>query len=255
MRETDFIRIAALGDTHCTKLNQDQLRPLFVQIAELADVVLLCGDLTDYGLPEEAELLLRVLAPVLRLPVLAVLGNHDFEAAKEKEIRKILQEGGVSVLDGESRDIENIGFVGIKGFGGGFSQRALQPWGEVAIKAFVQEALNESMKLESALAKLRMPQRIVLMHYAPVADTVEGEPPEIYPFLGSSRLEEPLDRYGVTAIFHGHAHSGKPEGRTRNGIPVYNVAMPLLKKYFPDKPPIRILRLPKTAAVSQSVSK
>lgn len=136
--------------------------------------------------------------------------------------------------------------MGIKGFAGGFGQRALQPWGEEPIKRFVHEAVEEAVKLESALAKLQTPYRVVVMHYAPVEATVKGEAPEIYPFLGSSRLEEPLVRYAVSAVFHGHAHSGSLEGRTRGEAPVYNVALPLLQRAFPDGPAVRTVELPPT---------
>jgi Icc-related predicted phosphoesterase len=147
------------------------------------------------------------------------------------------------MLDGDTCEVAGIGFAGVKGFGGGFGERALQAWGEESIKRFVHDAVDEALKLESALARLRTPRRVVVMHYAPIQATVEGEPPEIYPFLGSSRLEEPLTRYPVTAVFHGHAHHGTPEGRTRSGVPVYNVAMPLLSQAFPDRPPFLIVEL------------
>lgn len=129
----------------------------------------------------------------------------------------------------------------MKGFSGGFGQASLHPWGENAIKQFVEEAVGETVKLESALAKLRTPQRIALLHYAPIRDTVTGESPEIFPFLGSSRLEEPLNRYTVTAVFHGHAHEGNLKGYTTGGAAVYNVAAPLLQKVFPDRLPFHIV--------------
>ena len=162
----------------------------------------------------------------MKIPILAVLGNHDYESGNAEEVKKILTEARVRVLDGDAVEIHGVGFAGVKGFGGGFGRRTLEPWGEDATKAFVQEAVSEALKLESALARLRTPQRVAVLHYAPIEATVEGEPREIFPFLGSSRLEEPLNRYGVTVAFHGHAHRGAPEGRTSAGIPVYNVAMP-----------------------------
>jgi Icc-related predicted phosphoesterase len=136
--------------------------------------------------------------------------------------------------------VKGVGFAGVKGFCGGFGRGALGPWGEEVVKRFVHEAVQEALKLESALARLRTPSRIVLLHYAPVVGTVMGEPPEIYPYLGSSRLEEPLSRLGVTAIFHGHAHKGAAEGRTTAGAPVYNVSLPLMMRLFPERP-LRIL--------------
>jgi Icc-related predicted phosphoesterase len=242
------IRLAAVGDIHCTKDSAGKLRPLFAQAAESADILLLCGDLTDYGLPEEAHILAEELSAA-RIPILAVLGNHDYESGQEHEVRQILTSAGVRVLDGEACEIHGVGFAGVKGFAGGYGRRALGPWGEKIIKQFVNEAIQETLKLESALAKLRTSQRIALIHYSPIQATVEGEPPEIFPFLGTSRLEEPLLRYPVTAVFHGHAHRGQPEGRTVNNIPVYNVAKPLLERTFPDRPPFRIVEIAKSEHV------
>ncbi|HEY1229079.1 MAG TPA: metallophosphoesterase, partial [Ramlibacter sp.] len=155
---------------------------------------------------------------------------------------------GVRVLDGEAVELEGIGFAGAKGFAGGFGRGSLGSWGEPAIKVFVKEALNEAMKLESALAKLRTARRVALLHYSPIAGTVQGEPAEIFPFLGSSRLEEPLLRYPVDAVFHGHAHRGTPEARTINGVPVFNVARPLLLRTHPEQPPFRLFELPRDGA-------
>ena len=239
----DTVRVAAIGDLHCTK-NSQPLQPIFAQASTQADVLVLCGDLTDYGTPEEAHLLVRELTSA-KMPVVAVLGNHDFESGKADEVAKILSEGGVRVLDGDSCEFHGIGFAGVKGFCGGFGTGALGPWGEDMIKQFVREAVNEALKLETALARLRTEQRIAVLHYAPIHGTVEGEPPEVFAFLGSSRLEEPLARYPVSAVLHGHAHRGRLEGRTRNGVPVYNVARPLLERSFPDRPPFRILELPR----------
>ncbi len=233
------IRFAAVGDLHCTKDSAGALRELFAQAARAADALLLCGDLTDYGLPEEAHVLADELGAA-KLPVVAVLGNHDFESGQPDEVRRILGEAGVQVLDGEACEIHGVGIAGAKGFSGGFGRGALGPWGESAIKLFVNEAIQEALKLESALAKLRTPQRIALLHYSPIQATVEGEPVEIYPFLGTSRLEDPLLRQPVNAVFHGHAHRGSLEGKTMNGIAVYNVAMPLLRRSFPDRPAFRV---------------
>ncbi|MEW6300412.1 MAG: metallophosphoesterase, partial [Thermodesulfobacteriota bacterium] len=207
-------------------------------------LLLLCGDIIDYGLPEEARLFVKEFAAAVKIPTLAVLGNHEYESEKHDEVRRILCDAGIRLLDGEACEIHGVGFAGVKGFGGGFGEHALQAWGEETIKRFVHEAVNEALKLESALAKLRTGQRVAVLHYAPLQDTVEGEPPPIFPFLGSSRLEEPLNRYPVTAVFHGHAHHGRPEGRTKGGVPVYNVALPLLRQTFPDRPPFRVVELP-----------
>jgi Icc-related predicted phosphoesterase len=235
------------------------LQPLFARVAEAADILLLCGDLVDYGLPEEARILARELDN-FKLPVLAVLGNHEYEAGQVDEVIRILCDAGVIVLDGDIYEEHGIGFAGVKGFGGGFDRAALQPWGEACIKRFVHEAVDEALKLESALAKLRTPQRIALLHYAPIRATVEGEPPEIFPFLGSSRLEEPLNRYPVAAVFHGHAHHGTAEGHTTAGVPVYNVALPLMRQMYRERS-FRVLEVPvvpvadiATPAPSPSVS-
>jgi Icc-related predicted phosphoesterase len=251
---SDVVRIAAVGDLHCTKTSAGALQPLFAQMAETADVVALCGDLVDYGLAEEALVLVKELGGVLKSPVrvVAVLGNHDFEAGQPEAVKQILCEAGVTVLDGDAVEIAGIGLAGVKGFCGGFGRRALEPWGEPAIKSFVRESLDEALKLESALARLRAPHRVAILHYAPIQATVEGEPPEIFPFLGSSRLEEPINRYEVTAVVHGHAHHGSPEGRTSTQIPVYNVSMPLLRRHFPDRPPFRVLELPREPASASS---
>ena len=240
----DRLRIAAVGDIHVSKASQGAFQPLFSQISSTADVLVLCGDFTDYGLPEEARILARELTAAVKIPVIAVLGNHDYESGKQGEIRQILSDAGVTVLDGEATEIHGVGFAGVKGFAGGFGRGALGPWGENAIKTFVQEAVDEALKLESALARLRTQRRIALLHYSPIRGTVEGEPAEIFAYLGSSRLEEPINRYRVNAVFHGHAHRGTPEGRTATGVPVYNVAMPLLARANPDRPPYLIVELP-----------
>lgn len=237
------LRIAAVGDIHCTKTSQGALEPIFAQASEQADVLLLCGDLTDYGLPEEADVLVKELAAA-RIPTIAVFGNHDFESGKQDEVQQILTQAGVEVLDGGVCEIQGVGFAGVKGFAGGFDSKMLQAWGEDIIKEFVHEAVNEALKLESALAKLQTPQRVAVLHYSPIQETVEGEPSDIFPFLGSSRLEEPLTRYSVAVAFHGHAHHGQPEGRTNSQIPVYNVSLPLLQKTFPDRPPFRLVEVP-----------
>jgi Icc-related predicted phosphoesterase len=243
---TGVVRIAAMSDVHYSRSSGGSLQPVFQQIAESADLLVLCGDLTDYGLAEEAKLLAKDLTSALKIPAVGVLGNHDFESGEDGEITKILSDAGVRMLDGDSYEFHGVGFAGVRGFCGGFGRGALGAWGEPIIKQFVHEALQEVLKLESALARLKTDHRIAIIHYAPVRDTVEGEPLEIYPFLGSSRLEEPLTRYSVTAVFHGHAHRGSPEGRTSSGIPVFNVSLPLLKSRYPDRPPFRLFEVPRT---------
>jgi Icc-related predicted phosphoesterase len=238
------VRFAAVGDLHVTKDSVGSLRAMFTLASESADALLLCGDLTDYGTAEEARVLADELAAV-SVPIIAVLGNHDYESGTPEAVRDALTHIGVRVLDGEACEIHGVGIAGAKGFAGGFGRGSLGAWGEPAIKMFVQEALNEAMKLESALAKLRSRRRIALLHYSPIAGTVAGEPLEIYPFLGSGRLEEPLLRYPVDAVFHGHAHRGTLEARTINGVPVYNVAKPLLLRTRPDEPAFRLVEVPR----------
>lgn len=242
--ERDTLRIAAVADIHVKKSSAGAFQPLFARITESADVLLLCGDLTDYGTLEEGKILAKEITSSLRIPAIAVLGNHDFESNKEKELVEILADAGVTVLDGDSFELHGVGFAGVKGFGGGFGRRALGAWGEPIIKQFVHETINETLKLEAALARLRTPQKIAVLHYSPIQATIGGEPLEIAAFLGSSRLEEPLDRYRVNAVFHGHAHRGLPEGRTKSNVPVYNVAMPVLAAAFPDHPPFRVIEVP-----------
>ena len=241
------VRVAALADLHCTKASQGAFQTLFTRVSEVADIALIAGDLTDYGLPDEAAVLAREL-PALRIPAAAVLGNHDLESGKSTEVRDILVAAGLNVLDGDACELRGIGIAGVKGFGGGFGRHALGPWGEAIIKQFVHEAVDEALKLEAAFARLRTSQIIALLHYAPIQQTVEGEPLEIYPFLGSSRLEEPIGRYPVSLVLHGHAHRGQLEGVTKNGVPVYNVSMPLLTRSFGDRLPFRVFEVPVTGA-------
>jgi Icc-related predicted phosphoesterase len=238
-----IMRVAAVGDLHCTRTSHGAFQPLFTRIVESAELLLLAGDLTDYGLAEEARVLARELAAV-RVPIVAVLGNHDIESGQDAEISHILADTGVTILNGDACEIHGVGIAGVKGFGGGFGKHALGPWGETIIKQFVREAVDEALKLEAALARLRTTHLIALLHYSPIAHTVDGEPLEIYPFLGSSRLEEPIGRYPVSLVLHGHAHRGQPEGVTKTGVPVYNVSMPLLTRMFADKPPFRVFEVP-----------
>ena len=238
-----LVRVAAIADLHCTRTSRGEYQRLFNQIAESAEVLVICGDLTDHGLPEEAEVLAKELSVAAKLPTVAVLGNHDFESDKEKEVCTILSDAGVTILDGDAKEIRGVGFAGVKGFCGGFGRTTLSAFGEPAIKEFVKESLNEVMKLETALQRLQTTQRVAVLHYAPTRETVEGEPPEIFPFLGSSRLEEPLNRYQVTVAVHGHAHKGAPEGHTSVGIPVYNVSMPVMTAKYPNRPAFRLLEI------------
>lgn len=238
------VKLAAVADIHCNKSNQNILAELFTHITGVSDVLLLCGDLADYGFIEEAEILARVLKSTVAIPMVGVLGNHDYENGNQNEIRQILSDAGVALLDGEIVEVHGIGFAGVKGFCGGFGRHQLEAWGERIIKRFVQEAKEEACKLELALARLGEIPRVAVLHYAPIRATVEGEIPEIIPFLGSSRLEEPINWFEAAAVFHGHAHNGSPEGRTMLNIPVYNVALSALRKAFPDRPPFRLVEIP-----------
>ncbi len=226
-------RIAAASDLHYSRNSKGHAKDLFAQASEEADVLVLCGDLTDYGLPDEAHVLGEDLHASCRIPVVAVLGNHDYESEKTPEVIKILEAAGMHILDGECLEIGGVGFVGISGFGGGFGARMLSAWGEPAIKHFVQESVDQALKLERALGRLRTKRKIALLHYSPIRETVVGEDPEIFPFLGSTRLEGPLNRFQVDAAFHGHAHNGTLRGHTSAGIPVFNVAPVILKRTQP----------------------
>ena len=239
---SNVVRIAAVGDLHFARSSHNPLSPWMSRLAAVADVLVLCGDLTDYGRLEEAQDLAQELKTAVKLPIVAVLGNHDFESDQADAVAATLRDIGVHVLDGDTCEVLGVGFAGVKGFAGGFGRGALGPWGERIVKQFVQEAVSESLKLESALARLRTPHKIAVLHYAPVVATVAGEPPEIYPYLGCSRLAEPLAQYQVSAVFHGHAHNGAPEGAVGD-TPVYNVALPLMSRLSADLP-VRILTLP-----------
>ncbi len=228
-------RLAAVADLHCRADQHGRFRELVRAVNGDAEGLVLPGDLTDHGTVAEAETLAEALA-LLRVPCAAVLGNHDFEGNQVREIVRILGEVKVEVLDGDHAVFDKrLGIAGVKGFGGGFDRGLLQAFGEPVVKAFVQEAVNEGLKLEAALAQLDLPRKIVMMHYAPIAATTDGEDPEIRAYLGTTRLTAPCDAFGALAIFHGHAHHGAPDGRTPKGIPVYNVAMPLLKRAFDQR--------------------
>jgi len=230
MDDNRQLRIAAVGDIHYTKKAKGKLHGLFVDASSRADVLLLAGDLTDYGLPEEASLLAEDLQTHVQIPIIAVLGNHDFESGKASEVQAILEGVGATFLDGSAIEINWIGFAGVCGFGGGFDRQMLSAWGEPLIKAFVQEGVDHSLRLEKALTNLATEKKVVLLHYSPIRQTVNGENPEIYPFLGSSHLEAPIDHFGASVVFHGHAHNGIVEGKTVGNVPVFNVALPVLSR-------------------------
>jgi Icc-related predicted phosphoesterase len=230
------VRIAAVGDLHVhDKPSDGMLRSLFSDISANADVLALCGDLTTLGLPSEAETLAAELT-ACRIPVVAVLGNHDHESGQAEEVKKILKGANVQLLGDSTFVHGDVGFAGIKGFCGGFGRHMLTSFGEEAIKRFVGEAIQEALKLENALRTLQTEKVAVVLHYSPIAATLQGEPLEIFPFLGASRLAEAIDPYDVDVVFHGHAHHGTYEGKTNKGIPVYNTCLELVRSIHPEHP-------------------
>ena len=222
------LKVAGLGDLHVSEERPQAWRELFTEVSQKADVLALCGDLTNLGRPREAEILAEDLK-ACSIPVVAVLGNHDYECGHVEEVCRILRQAGVRLLDGSGCEIKGVGFVGVKGFVGGFGRRMLGAFGEPAIKTMVQESTNEAMRLENAMRSVRTERAVVVLHYSPIPETVAGEPLEIFPFLGCSRLAETIDRFKVSAVLHGHAHQGAYEGRTPNGISVYNCAQMIPK--------------------------
>jgi Icc-related predicted phosphoesterase len=227
------VKIAAVADIHVRESDKGKWVPYFKEVSREADVLVICGDLTDTGDESEAQVLAEELK-ACSIPVVGVLGNHDYEKGRHKLIRQMVQSDQVHILDGEAVVLEGVGFAGVKGFGGGFDQHMLSMFGEGAMKAFVQEAVDEALHLDRALARLDQEyeniKKIAVLHYAPIKSTVAGEPEAIFPFLGSSRLAEPLSRRRVVAAFHGHAHIGTLEGETSGGVKVFNVAKPILAK-------------------------
>jgi len=227
------MRIAATADLHFNPQSYATLQAQFERVREDADVLVLAGDLTNYGQPNEMEPLINALLR-LRIPVIVVLGNHDYESAKEEELCRMLVAAGIKVLDGTAYERDGVGFAGTKGFVGGFGRGMLTAFGEREIKQFVQASIDEALKLERAMSQLRTKKRVVVLHYSPIPDTVQGEAPEIFPFMGTSRLAEVVDRHGADLVLHGHAHHGRVEGRTPAGVAVHNVAISLLQAQEPS---------------------
>ena len=223
------MRIAAVGDLHCRADTRRNISVALRGVDQEAEALLLAGDLTDHGTAEEAQWLAEELSQI-KMEKCAVLGNHDYESGQERAVRKILCDAGVHVLDGEPWTLNDLGVAGVKGFAGGFDQSQLQKFGEDAIKAFANACIEEELKLEKALFQLRARHRVALLHYSPCRQTLEGEPLEIFPFLGATRLAGPLDQLRPALAFHGHAHRGTLRGSTRGGVPVYNVALPVLRR-------------------------
>jgi len=237
--KNSVVRVAAIGDLHVKEDATISYRQMFNEISREADILVLAGDLTDLGKPHEAELLAEDLRGC-GVPIVGVLGNHDYECDAVDEISRILREAGMHLLDGQTVELKGVGFAGVKGFAGGFGKRMLASFGEPAIKTMVGESVKEAMKLENALRQVKAQKSMAVLHYAPILETVSGEPPEIFPFLGSARLGETIDRFQVGAVVHGHAHHGSYEGRTPGGVPVYNVARHIEK---PGGQPYAILEL------------
>ena len=226
------LRVAAIGDLHVMEDSVAPYRELFTEISSAADVLVLCGDLTNFGKTREAEILAEDIRAAT-IPVVGVLGNHDYECGQPEKVCEILHSAGMKVLDEQAIEIEGVGFAGVKGFLGGFGRGELAPFGEPIVKAFVDEVMNEVRKLEHQLRTLRTKRSVAVLHYSPIEETIEGEPPAIFQYLGSQRLCEPIDRFDhVKAVVHGHAHHGTYEGRTPLGRPVYNVAQFVLKPLF-----------------------
>ncbi len=229
------MRIAATADLHFSPQNYDRIREQMNRVRDDADLLVIAGDLTNYGRPPEMESLLNALVRI-RVPIVTVLGNHDYESGKHEELMQMMTAEGIKVLDGTGYERDGVGFAGTKGFLGGVGRGILTAFGEPEVKAFVQASVDEALKLERALSQLRTEKRVIVIHYAPIGDTIRGEPAEIFPYLGNSRLAEVADRHGANLILHGHAHHGAPDGKTTAGIPVYNVALHILQQQNPPVP-------------------
>lgn len=224
------MKIAAVGDLHCHVDVHGRIRKLLEGVQDEAEVLLMAGDLTNLGRAEEMQALLAEIADI-RVPKVAVTGNHDHENDQVELLVHMLENGGVHVLDGQVWEYDGVEFVGTKGFCGGFGKERLQPFGENLLKAFIHHSIGEVVRLESALEQLRSDRRVALLHYSPIAATLQGEHPQIYPFLGFSLLGDALDRHGVNIIVHGHAHHGSLKGATPGGIPVLNVSRHVLTRH------------------------
>jgi uncharacterized protein len=226
------MRIAATADLHFSGTHQGILQEQLNRVRDEADLLVIAGDLTNFGQPDEMEPLINTLVRI-RVPTVAVLGNHDYEGGKEIELMRMLITAGVKVLDGSAYERDGVGFAGTKGFVGGFGRGVLTAFGEREIKDFVRASIDEAVKLERAMSQLRTSKRVVVLHYSPIAATVQGEAPEIFPFMGTSRLAEVVDRHGADLVVHGHAHHGQLQGKTVGGVPVHNVAITLLQSQQP----------------------
>ncbi|HVW78925.1 MAG TPA: metallophosphoesterase [Alloacidobacterium sp.] len=235
------MRVAAVADIHFKDSDREENIRQFLPVNDLADVLVIAGDLTNHGLPEEMRACLSVLEHI-HIPIVAVLGNHDHESGHQDELAGMARVAGIHLLDGQCFEVDGVGFAGVKGFCGGFAPYELMPFGEGGIKTFVEIAEREAIKLDYGLAQLQTPIKIAITHYAPIKETVVGEPEPIFPFLGSSRLERALNIHKPIFALHGHAHHGTYSAKSQSGVCIYNVALPILKarkepypfKLFPD---------------------
>ena len=222
------MKIAATADIHTRVGDAGRLHALVQDAAHDADVLAIGGDLTDLGRLEQVEVLLKVLG-TCSIPILATLGNHDYESGNAAELSRLIGESNVYLLDRSSIVIDGVGFSGVKGFCGGFDGNLANSFGEELFKAWVTEGVLEAEALRNELQRLETERRVAVLHYAPIRATVEGEPPEIHAFLGTSHLARALDEGGATVAFHGHAHHGSFKGKTPGGVPVFNVSLPVLE--------------------------
>jgi Icc-related predicted phosphoesterase len=229
------MRLAAVSDIHLQPEDYEKNVSAFSAVNELADALVIAGDFTNHGTPDEMRGCLAVLEHI-HVPIVGVLGNHDHESGNQDELAGMLRLAGVHLLDGQCFEIDGVGFAGTKGFAGGFAPYELMPFGEGGIKTFVEIAEREAIKLDYGLAQLKTDVKIAITHYAPIRETVVGEPEPIFPFLGSSRLERALDRHKPAIALHGHAHHGTFSALAGCGVRVCNVALPVLRERGEPRP-------------------